>query len=282
MNTEVTIIFVTYHSENRIVKYINKLGKNFKVIIVENSKNFNLKKKLKKFSNVKIIINKKNNGFGSAANLALKKIKTKYTLHLDVDTNITNKSILDLINAANHIKNFGIITAKINKFNYKEEYFLKKNYLKNYNQMKFVDGCCLLFNMKQMKTVGFFDKNFFLYFEETDLLQRCLKHNKKIFMIDNIKISHIGRSASDKKYNSIIEINRNWHYMWSKFYFHKKHDNYFYAFIKIFKHIISAFFKVIYFNLTDNKTKKLIYEARLSGCINSMMLKKSWYRPKIN
>ena len=34
--------------------------------------------------------------------------------------------------------------------------------------MKFVDGCCLLFNMKQMKPVGFFDKNFFLYFEETD------------------------------------------------------------------------------------------------------------------
>ena len=113
MNTEVTIIFVTYHSENRIVKYINKLGKNFKVIIVENSKNFNLKKKLKKFSNVKVIINKKNNGFGSAANLALKKIKTKYTLHLDVDTNITNKSILDLINAANHIKNFGITLVNI-------------------------------------------------------------------------------------------------------------------------------------------------------------------------
>ena len=33
---------------------------------------------------------------------------------------LKNKSILDLINAANRIKNFGIITAKINKFNYKE------------------------------------------------------------------------------------------------------------------------------------------------------------------
>ena len=78
MNKELTIIFVAFHSEKRIIKYLQQFKKEFKVIIVENSKDYTLVKKIKRFSNTKIIVNKKNTGFGAGSNLALKQVKTKY------------------------------------------------------------------------------------------------------------------------------------------------------------------------------------------------------------
>ena len=65
-----------------------------------------------------IIINKKNTGFGSGANLGLKKVKTKYALHLDLDTSFSNKSINKLINKAIQIDDFGIIGPRIQNFKY--------------------------------------------------------------------------------------------------------------------------------------------------------------------
>ena len=281
MNKELTIIFVAYHSEKRIIKYLKQFKKNFKVVIIENSKDHSLIKKVKKFSNVKVIINSRNTGFGAGSNLALKQVTTKYALQVDLDTTFSNKSINELVKHANKVKDFAIMGPFIKNFKYKEEQFIKKKIFKNTNQMNFIDGCCLLLNMKQIKKIGFFDTNIFLYFEETDLIKRCVDSSKKVLMIDNIKIYHEGRSSSNELLNPIIEENRNWHYMWSKFYYFKKHYSYFYAFLKIFRHIISAVVKILLNHIIKNETKKLIYKARLSGCINAVMLKKSWFRPQI-
>ncbi len=281
MNKDLTIIFVAYHSEKRIIKYLKQFQENFKVIIVENSKDYSLVKKVKKFSNAKVIINSKNTGFGAGSNLALKKIKTKYALQIDLDTIFSNKSIIDLIKRANQITDFAIIGPFVKNFKYKEEQFIKKKIFKNINQMNFIDGCCLLFNMKQIRKIGFFDTNIFLYFEETDLIKRCVDSSKKVLMIENIKIYHEGRASSSPELNSIIEENRNWHYMWSKFYYFRKHYNYFFAIFKIFHHIVSSIFKILINHIIGNDKKKLIYRARLSGCINAVLLKKSWFRPKI-
>jgi len=281
MNKELTIIFVAYHSQKRIVKYLNQFKKNFKVIIIENSKDYSLVKKVKKLSNVKVIVNVKNTGFGAGSNMALKQVKTKYALQIDLDTAFSNKSINELVNQANKVKDFAIIGPFVKNFRYQENHFIKKHIFKNVNQMNFIDGCCLLFNMSQMRQVGFFDTNIFLYFEETDLIKRCVNSAKKVLMIDNIKIYHEGRSSSNAKFNSIIEENRNWHYMWSKFYYFRKHYNYIYAIAKIFRHIISSFLKILIYSITKNSRKKIIYKARLNGCINAALLKKSWFRPKI-
>jgi len=281
MNKELTIIFVAFHSEKRIIKYLQQFKKEFKVIIVENSKDYTLVKKIKKFSNTKIIVNKKNTGFGAGSNLALKQVKTKYALQIDLDTRFDNKSIKELVNQANIIKDFAIIGPFVKNFKYKEEQFIKKKLYKNINQMNFIDGCCLLFNMKQMKKIGFFDKNIFLYFEETDLIKRCVDKSKKVLMIDNIKIYHEGRSSSKSQLNTIIETNRNWHYMWSKFYYFNKHYSYIYALKKIIRHLISSIFKILINHIMGNKNKKIIYKARFNGCVNALLLRKSWFRPQI-
>lgn len=281
MKKDLTIIFVTYYSEKKLLKYLNQFKNIFNVIVIENSQNLKLKEKLKKFSKTLLILNSKNEGFGCSVNQALKKVKTKYALHIDLDTSFSNSSIKKLIKYANDINDFAILTPKIKNFFYRNNHFIKKNIYSNVNQMKFIDGCCLLFNIRQFKKIGFFDKNFFLYYEETDLLKRCVDNSKKILMIDNLFIKHIGRSSANKKYNREIELNRNWHYMWSKFYFYKKHYGYFNAFFRIHAHLFSAILKIFLYFFIQKNEKRLIYQHRLSGCINSILLRRAWYRPKI-
>jgi len=281
MIKDITIVFVSYHSEKKIIKYLKQFRNKFKVIIVENSQNLQLKKLKKKYKNLTIIVNKNNKGFGSGSNVGLRKVKTRYGMHLDLDTNLSNKSIINLIKEANEIINFAILGPKIRNYRYQKKDFIEKNFKKKLSLMNFIDGCCLLFNMKTLKKIGYFDENYFLYFEEFDLIKRCIKKNYKVLMTEKVLLSHIGRSSSDSKYNNEIEINRNWHYLWSKFYFYNKHYNYFFAFYKIFNQFISALIKSTFYSFTVNENKKRVYKARLSGCWNSIKLNKSWYRPKI-
>ena len=281
MNKEITIVFVSFFSKKKILSYLKQFNDKFKVIIIENSKDYSLLKKTKKYKNVKVIINKKNIGFGSSSNLGLKKIKTKYGLHLDIDTKFSNNSILKLIDIANKIDDFIVIGPKIQNYNYKPKHYLKRNFLKNINLMNFIDGCCLLFNINKIKRYGLFDENFFLYFEETDLFRRYRKFDQKILMTEDVKIYHQGRSSSNKIYNNEIEINRNWHLLWSKFYYYQKHYNYFIAICLVSKNLFSSFFKIMIYTILKNDFKKKIYLARFLGAMNSILRKKSWYRPKI-
>ena len=124
-------------------------------------------------------------------------------------------------------------------------------------------------------------QNFFLYFEEIDLCKRVKNNHGKIYLDRNIRIKHQGASSVDKINELDLEKNRNWHWMWSTFYFHKKHYGYLTAMIKILPKLSSSLIKFIIFLITFQKYKSEIYKHRLSGIINSVLLKKSWYRPKL-
>ena len=140
----------------------------------------------------------------------------------------------------------------------------------------------MFLNMKNFKEIGFFDSNFFLYFEEIDLCKRLQLNNIKIYIDPSIKVHHLGGASHDLKFNKSMELSRNWHWMWSTFYFHKKYKGFVIAFIIIFPKLISSLFKTIFFQLIFNKKKKDIYSKRLSGITNSILGKKSWHRPTID
>ena len=135
--------------------------------------------------------------------------------------------------------------------------------------------------MDQVKNFGFFDENFFIYLEEIDLCKRLRKANKKIFLDKKIIVNHLGGSSHDKSINYQMELSRNWHWMWSTFYFNKKHYGYLFALISVSGKFFSAFAKVIFYSLILNNKKRKIYFQRLSGLFNSIIGKKSWYRPNI-
>ena len=137
----------------------------------------------------------------------------------------------------------------------------------------------MFLKLSEFNEVGFFDDNFFIYLEEIDLCRRLRKKNKKIYLDPEIIINHQGGSSHDEKYNFEMELSRNWHWMWSTFYFNKKYNGYFFALRSVVKKIISSSLKYIFYLFFFNNRKKLIYKYRLSGLFNSILGKPSWYRP---
>ena len=106
------------------------------------------------------------------------------------------------------------------------------------------------------------------------------KNNVKIYIIPTSKINHLGGRAVDPKYKNEIELSRNWHWMWSKFYFNKKHYGYFFALLFSVKNIFSSLMKFLFFMIIFKKYKSKIYRMRLLGLFNSIIGNKSYYRPK--
>ena len=125
-----------------------------------------------------------------------------------------------------------------------------------------------------------FDENIFLYLEEIDLCKRIKKENGKIIVLKNL-VKHFGGNSHSNREDLEMEKSRNWHWMWSKFYFNKKHYGYLVAFFKVFRNLISAKVKFFYYLITLNTFKRKIYQMRLSGLISSMTGKNSNYRPEI-
>ena len=282
MENEITVIFVSFHSGHIIEKSIKTIDKKIKIIVVENSKDLAFKSKLEnKYPNIKVIIPDENLGNGAGINQGLKNTKTKYAFYLDVDTELYSDTIKNLYNAAKQIKNFSILAPKINNFEYKNDCYLKPANNSGYSSMRFVTGCALFFEVKLFNEIGFFDEKIFLYYEENDFYERCLKKEKPICLIESSKIDHKGNASVDEVYKDQIEINRNWHLMWSSYYFHKKHFGIIVAFRKVLPKLFSAIFNFIFFLAINNRKKRNIYYARYDGIINSILGKNSWFRPKL-
>ena len=89
-------------------------------------------------------------------------------------------------------------------------------------KVEWVDGFAMLLNKKQLREGIYFDENFFLYLENDDFCLRTRKAGGSILIMPNSKINHKGAKAVDSKYEKEIELSRNWHWIWSKFYFNKK------------------------------------------------------------
>tara|TARA_Y100000816_G_scaffold137308_1_gene97122 strand:+ start:1226 stop:2083 length:858 start_codon:yes stop_codon:yes gene_type:complete len=282
MENDITVIFVSFHSGDIIEKSIATINQNIPIIVVENSRDFSFKESLeKKYSNIEVIIPDENLGNGAGINHGIKNIKTKYAFYLDVDTALFPDTIKNLITAAKEIKNFSILAPVINNFEYKNDCYLNSSKNKKYPTMRFVTGCALFFEKKLFDEIGFFDEKIFLYFEENDFYERCLKKEKSIFLIKNSKINHKGNSSVKDIFKEEIEINRNWHLMWSTFYFYKKHFGKFTAYKKVLPKFFSAFFNILFFAIINNRKKRKIYSARFSGIFNSIIGNKSWFRPNI-
>jgi len=285
-----TVIIVSFKSDHIIHHCINSIDKEIEIIIIDNSNNIEFKNDIEsRYKNVSCILSRENIGMGAGNNLGIKNTNKDFVLILNPDVILEKNTISEIISASKKLNTFAIIAPISDKKDY-PNYKLHKNESNKFNlsdpfKVKTVDGYSMLLNLNRLKNLGnfdFFDENFFLYLENDDFCKRLSSINENIFVVPTAKIHHLGGEAVDPRYKYEIELSRNWHWMWSKFYFNKKHYGYFIATLKIFNNLISAMIKFFYYLITFNNYKKKIYQMRLSGLLNSMVGKKSFYRPKIN
>ena len=276
---KITVVINTFNSEDKIQQCLKSIDPSVKVIIIENSNNLNFKNVVeKKYSNVNCFLAGQNLGYAKGNNFGLSKVKSDYALILNPDAFLIKGTLERLLVIANNFKDFSIIgPARQNEY---VKLDLHKNEEDTFevNRLK---GFAMFLNIKQFKEIGFFDENFFIYLEEIDLCKRLQKKNKKIYLDKKVIINHLGGSSHNEKINFEMELSRNWHWMWSTFYYNKKHYGYYNSLFKVSGKFFSALIKLIFYSLMFNKIKKKIYYQRFSGLLNSIIGRNSWYRPKL-
>ena len=89
----------------------------------------------------------------------------------------------------------------------------------------------MLINLRRINFIKIFDENFFLFLEEIDFCKRICDfygNKKEIFLVNKAKVGHNAKQSSGDNFN--IELCRNWHWMWSLFYYNLKHFGIFVAY----------------------------------------------------
>ena len=278
---DITFIIVTYKSESVIKACLDTLPKHSKKIIVENSKNIELKNDLESnYDNIEVIMNE-NLGMGASNNVGIHLSKTKYVYILNPDAKFKENTIVNLLKMIQNIKDFSIISPKHEDDTYPNYKIYTNNnseeLCKEIISVDTIDGFSMLINKEKFINESIFDEKIFLYLENDDLCLRSKNKGDDLFIIKNSLIEHSGSSSTGIE-NKNLEYLRNWHWMWSKFYFNKKHYGYSKALTRTILNLISSIIKCFYYFLVNNSHKKKIYKMRFLGLINSMMGKKSFYR----
>ncbi len=277
-NSDLTIIINTFKSEEQIHSCLDSIGHEFKILIVENSNNNEFKTTIeKKYPNVTCKLTGENLGYAKGNNFGLSKVDSRFALILNPDTLLHKDTLKNFLSTASKLNDFAILAPAIQE----KKDLISSNKIEKVVEVNTVKGFAMFLNLKEFKDIGYFDENFFIYFEEIDLCRRLKNNDKKIYLDPNIKISHVGGSSHNQSINFEMELSRNWHWMWSTFYFHKKYNGFMIGLLKVSKKLISSVFKVAIYSILLNNKKRKIYFQRFSGLYNSILGRKSWYRPRL-
>ena len=288
-----TIVIVTFKSENVIHKCIESIDQDVPIIVVENSNNQKFKDGLEsKYKNLKCILSNNNIGMGAGNNIGIKSAKTEYVYILNPDVTLKPNTLKNIYLASSQIKDFSLLTPinfDPNFPNWKKKN-LKKISDQNYpTQVDSIDGFSMLLNKNKFENETYFDENIFLYLENDDLCLRVKKSGGLIFVLPSAEINHKGSKSVNLKYKNELELSRNWHWVWSKFYFNRKHFGYLKAIIECFPTYFSAMIKFVFYYLLSNffwknekiRLRKKIYFNRAQGFYFAFKGKSSCYRPNL-
>ena len=171
---KISIVLVCYNSSFKLKKFIKNIPFETKILLIDNSKDYSLKKYFGKKKNIKVFY-KKNDGYGSSINFASKKIDTPYFLVVQPDvTGINKKSLLKFYEYSKKLKdNYSVIGPHFLNASKKGHFQTDTTY--KIKEIHNVHGSTMFFNKNVFNKVNGFDKNIFLYWEETDYTRRAKK-----------------------------------------------------------------------------------------------------------
>lgn len=214
---EFSLSIVTYKNEIEELKnLINNIALNnssFKLYIIDNSPTDNLSI-LKNYKDIIYIHNPSNPGFGTAHNVAIKKVieeGSKYHFIVNPDIYFENDVITSMLNYMRQNQDVGMMMPQILNTDGTLQYLpkllpspisilLRKFKAPQYYYQKFIDkyelrfvakdkiynapilsGCFTLLNLKAIEKVGMYDDAYFMYFEDWDLSRRMHEHYKTVY-----------------------------------------------------------------------------------------------------
>ena len=278
---EVSIVIVSYRSKRKIIKFLKKIYQYKKIIVIENSDDLSIGFDINKiYKNVEVY-HTNNIGYGCSANYARKKINTEYFFLFNPDLHDIDNKIIEtfLIQAKRLNNNFSCLGPRYD--NISEKTLKQSDISKEIGYVDSISGAAMFFNTKVFDKIGRFDENIFLYFEETDFCKRGRKINLNSFQLNKIKVRHdVGTAVEYVDENEKIKIKLlcSWHFIWSKYYFYKKHYGLIVSLIYFFPILVRSIIKIFISKIFKNYSNEEKYKNRINGLISSIKGIKSFKR----
>lgn len=227
----ISIIIVNWNGKHFLEDCLGSLSKisykNFEVIFVDNASSDGSVAYVKEnFPKVKVIENSKNLGFAEGHKEAFQKAKGELILLLSTDTIVDLNLLDELVKAIYSGKNIGAVMPKLLMYPQKNlidsigSFFLTSGLLYHFGREKdhrqsiynkpmevySAKGACILFKKDVLLKTGLFDKDFFAYFEETDLCHRIWLAGYSVFYWPGTTVYHKGAGASGQMVKGFIQF----------------------------------------------------------------------------
>jgi len=277
---KITIVIISHKSTYNVLRFIEGLSVKYNILIIDNSNDNILKEKIKNKINVKLFTIK-NKGYGAAINYANNLIKTDYFFVFNPDILDINDKFIDFFSEKTEDFKNDFLCAGPRFLNVDAKSHKQSDVKIKTAKIDAINGACMLINKKNFDLINGFDENFFLFFEENDFCKRGVDMNLKIYQFNEVGIIH--EAGTSVEVNDLYEKKklqnlRTWHFIWSKFYFFKKHYSYLFAIIYFTPILIRNLYRIFIYFVTNNNDKRISYLIRIKGLIASILLKKSYKR----
>ena len=232
----VTVSIVTYKHELKdiihTIQCVLECNSVSGLIIVDNSPTDKLKYDLDK-TKIDYFFNKYNLGYGAAHNVAIKKSiesNIRYHLVLNPDVRFQSGTLEKLIEFMENNPDVGNVMPKVlypdgstqylckllptpydwigRRFNLFRKILNKRNELfelrfTDYNEamdVPYLSGCFMFLRVEALEKIGLFDKNIFMYGEETDLCRRLIAGGYRTVFYPEAEITHEFQKGSHKSF----------------------------------------------------------------------------------
>ena len=175
MNIEISIIIPVYNREKYIGRCLRSLltqsfgVKNFEIIVIDDGSTDDTKKILNAFKeDIKIIKNEENIGLPASLNKGIKASRGKYIVRVDSDDYVNKDFLKVLFLFISLNKEYSAVAC---------DYYLvddDEQLIKRANCDEQPIGCGIMFETKDLISIGLYNENFLLH-EEKELRQRYEK-----------------------------------------------------------------------------------------------------------
>jgi len=243
-----SILLVNYNDKENLSRCLASLkgpinGVSREIIVVDNDSNDGSQEFIQvNHPDVKLIQSSENVGFARANNRGLRKCTGEFILLLNTDTVVMPDAIDILMKTIQSDTSLGAVGPALllkdntyqvsfgRKVSFFPELLQKiilnpfyKAWLKISRKARLVgwlSAACLLLRTHVLREAGFFDDNFFLYFEDIDLCYSIRKSGYRLLFLPRARVFHVGgaTTAGEKGLSRF-------HYRKSQLYFYRKHNS---------------------------------------------------------
>ncbi len=187
-----------------------------------------------RWPHARVLVMPCNRGFGAANNIGLEQVSTPLALLLNPDCRLEIGCLLTLIRTAETFPKAAILAPQLTDSRGRKDqsYRWPRWTWRSRGPtadgpacVGFVCGAAMLWRLEAFREVGYFDEDFFLYYEDDDLCLRLFQARRSIIIDPQATAVHEGRRSVSGSLRLKSEHLRGYWHVRSKLFFLQKHQS---------------------------------------------------------